>query len=253
MRKKALAAAMALTAAVSAFTPAYAAENAEPESIAQETEAKEIHKEAEGRMPVLKDAGYKAGILSTAGWFSRYLNLQYVPGSEAVRMNEDLNGYLQGYYRRNGEEKMVSSSEFVASMDTENMIQLTTEVNPKNEKAEDILSRFVEIDEMKDAGEADHVQMGDYDFLVVSGVIDGRNSTIGISTSRENIVLELKATYSQEENKEMLLNGFALLDEEQMKKVEDEKNVKAVKPENTQEETVAADNADLPGNPGITV
>lgn len=253
MRKKALAAAMALTAAVSAFTPAYAAENAEPESIAQETEAKEIHKEAEGRMPVLKDAGYKAGILSTAGWFSRYLNLQYVPGSEAVRMNEDLNGYLQGYYRRNGEEKMVSSSEFVASMDTENMIQLTTEVNPKNEKAEDILSRFVEIDEMKDAGEADHVQMGDYDFLVVSGVIDGRNSTIGISTSRENIVLELKATYSQEENKEMLLNGFALLDEEQMKKAEDEKNVKAVKPENTQEETVAADNADLPGNPGITV
>lgn len=253
MRKKALAAAMALTAAVSAFTPAYAAENAEPESIAQETEAKEIHKEAEGRMPVLKDAGYKAGILSTAGWFSRYLNLQYVPGSEAVRMNEDLNGYLQGYYRRNGEEKMVSSSEFVASMDTENMIQLTTEVNPKNEKAEDILSRFVEIDEMKDAGEADHVQMGDYDFLVVSGVIDGRNSTIGISTSRENIVLELKATYSQEENKEMLLNGFALLDEEQMKKAEDEKNVKAVKPENTQEETVAADNADLPGNLGITV
>ena len=253
MRKKALAAAMALTAAVSAFTPAYAAENAEPESIAQETEAKEIHKEAEGRMPVLMDAGYKAGILSTAGWFSRYLNLQYVPGSEAVRMNEDLNGYLQGYYRRNGEEKMVSSSEFVASLDTENMIQLTTEINPKNEKAEDILSRFVELDEMKDAGEADHVQMGDYDFLVVSGMIDGRNSTIGISTSRENIVLELKATYSQEENKEMLLNGFALLDEEQMKKAEDEKNVKAVKPENTQEETVAADNADLPGNPGITV
>jgi DNA-damage-inducible protein J len=40
---------------------------------------------------------------------------------------------------------------------------------------------------------------------------------------------------------------------QKMKKAEDEKNVKAVKPENTQEETVAADNADLPGNPGITV
>ena len=253
MRKKTLAAAMALTAAVSAFTPAYAAENAEPESIAQETEAKEIHKETEGRMSVLKDAGYKAGILSTTGWFSIYLGLQYVPGSESVRMNGDLNGYLQGYYRRNGEEKMVSSSEFVASMDTENMIQLTTEVNPKNEKAEDILSRFMELDEMKDAGEAVHVRMGDYDFLAVSGVIDGRNSTIGVSTSREGIVLELKATYSQEENKEMLLNGFGLLDEEQMKKAQDAEDAKAVKPDNTQEETVEADSQDLPGNTGITV
>ena len=64
-------------------------------------------------------------------------------------MNGDLNSYLQGYYMRNGEEKMVSSSEFVASMDTSNMIQLTCEVNPKKQGAEEILKRFMELDEMK--------------------------------------------------------------------------------------------------------
>ena len=244
MRKRALVIAMAAAMTASALTPAFANETASnPEvSLVQESEAQK-----EDRMAVLKDAGFRPGVLNHAGWFSEYLNLQYVPVSDKVQMNGDLNSYLQGYYMRNGEEKMVSSSEFVASMDTSNMIQLTCEVNPKKQGAEEILKRFMELDEMKDAGQMETVQMGEYEFLTVSGVIDGRSAAIGVSTTKDGIVLEFKASYDADENREALLKGFAVLDQEAMKKASESK---ADKTRTEETETVIADQADQPGQPG---
>ena len=104
MRKRALVIAMAAAMTASTLTPAFASETASNPavSLVQESEAQK-----EDRMAVLKEAGFVPGILSHAGWFSKYLNLQYVPASDKVQMNGDLNSYLQGYYMRNGEEKMV--------------------------------------------------------------------------------------------------------------------------------------------------
>ena len=244
MRKRALVIAMAAAITASALTPAFANELvSNPEvSLVLESEAQK-----EDRTAVLKDVGFRPGVLSHAGWFSEYLNLQYVPVSDRVQMNGDLNSYLQGYYMRNGEEKMVSSSEFVASMDTSNMIQLTCEVNPKKQGAEEILKRFMELDEMKDAGQMETVQMGEYEFLTVSGVIDGRSAVIGVSTTKDGIVLEFKASYDAEENQEALLKGFAVLDQEAMKKAS---GSKADKTRTEETETVMADQADQPGQPG---
>ena len=222
----------------SALTPAFANELASNPAVSlmQESEAQK-----EDRMAVLKDAGFSPGILSNAGWFSEYLNLQYVPVSEKVQMNGDLNSYLQGYYMRNGEEKMVSSSEFVASMDTSNMIQLTCEINPKKQGAEEILKRFMELDDMQDAGQMETVQMGEYEFLTVSGVIDERNAVIGVSATKDGIVLEFKASYDADKNREALLKGFAVLDQDAMKKASERKEDET-KAEET--ETVMADQAD---------
>lgn len=244
MRKRALVIAMAAAMTASALTPAFANETASnPEvSLVQESEAQK-----EDRMAVLKDAGFRPSVLNHAGWFSEYLNFQYVPVSDKVQMNGDLNSYLQGYYMRNGEEKMVSSSEFVASMDTSNMIQLTCEVNPKKQGAEEILKRFMELDEMKDEGQMETVQMGEYEFLTVSGVIDGRNAAIGVSTTKDGIVLEFKASYDADENREALLKGFAVLDQEAMKKASESK---ADETRTEETETVMADQADQPGQPG---
>ena len=208
-----------------------------------------------GRYQILEAHRKECSMFMTDFWalikltFERDDTDQY--WSELVRLADSLGRKYYGnrfaYSMRNGEEKMVSSSEFVASMDTSNMIQLTCEVNPKKQGAEEILKRFMELDEMKDAGQMETVQMGEYEFLTVSGVIDGRSAAIGVSTTKDGIVLEFKASYDADENREALLKGFAVLDQEAMKKASESK-ADETKAEET--ETVVADQADQPGQPG---
>ncbi len=244
MKRKAsiIAAAAVLSAAMS--VPAFALET---ESLIgntkflEETESEqeqmhsteETEENMDNRNVFLTDVGYEAGLLNENGWFSRFLELEYVPKSGDVYMSSDLNDTLQGYYSRNGDENMIASSEFVATMDINNMIQVTAETNPDNEKAEDILKSFIDVDALEEAGEMQEMELGDLQFLSTIGKSDGRDCFMAVSTMKDGIVVEMRCVFDSEENRDAMLAGFASFNEDDMEKA-------CISVEETEAETAAS-------------
>ncbi len=232
MKRKASIIAVAAVLSAAMSVPAFAAETeglVENKEIISETEGLqenvetvtetdvETEADVDFRKAFLSDADYEAGMLNENGWFSRFLNLQYIPNSDDVFMSADLNDTLQGYYSRNGEENMVASSEFVATMDINNMIQVTTETNPDQEKAEDILNSFIDVDVLEETDKPKEMEFAGMKFLVVEGKSDDRDCFMAVSTQKEGIVIEMRCVFDSEENRDAMLAGFAVFSEEDMK------------------------------------
>ena len=156
---------------------------------------------------VLSDYGYVKGELTKEGWKSDFLKMEYVPDVK-ISIGLEENDKLDEYYGRNGEDKKVANSEMVALDEAGGYVQVTAEVNPKHEGAEDILSRFMENEKLDLAGKNKEMQIGGKTFLTVSGVVDKERYMLGISTEQDNIVVAVKVKYKDTEARKTLLNGF---------------------------------------------
>lgn len=162
---------------------------------------------------VLSDYAYVKGELTEDGWKSDLLKMEYVPEAK-VSMGLEDNAKLDEYYGRNGEDKKVANSEMVALDENGGYVQMTAEVNPNHEGAEDILSRFMENEKLDLTGKNKEMQIGGKTFLTVSGVVDKERYMLGVSTDQDNIVIAVKVKYKDTEARKNLLNGFAGIQDE---------------------------------------
>ena len=163
---------------------------------------------------VLSDYAYIKGELSEDGWRSDYLKMEYTP-EKKVSMGIDENTKLDEYYGRNGEDKKVANSEMVALDEAGGYVQVTAEVNPNHESAEDILSRFKENEKLDLTGKNKEMKIAGKTFLTVSGVVDKERYLIGVSTDQENIVLAIKVKYKDTSARKNLLIGFSSIKDEE--------------------------------------
>lgn len=218
-RKKLFAVLAAVSIASASAAPVFADQKttsvpgAETEAAAAETEVMtEIDQEA-----LLKNIGYKEGNLNKNGWFSEYFGLEYIPGDHQT-MGLEENKAIQEYYKRNGEDKMVSSSELVSSIDIDNSIQLMAETNAKSERAEDILKSYMDLEAMEDSSNIADMKLGDMVFKTAAGKVDGEDVTLGVSTDKEGVVLVFKARYDSDVHMKQLFGCFKKLDVKDMEK-----------------------------------
>lgn len=166
---------------------------------------------------LLKNIGYREGSLNKNGWFSEYFGLEYIPGDHQV-MGLEENKAIQEYYKRNGEDKMVSSSELVSSIDIDNSIQLMAETNAKSENAEDVLKSYMDLEAMEDSGNITEMKLGDMVFKTAAGKVDDADVTLGVSTDKEGVVLVFKARYDSDAHMKQLFGCFKKLDATDMEK-----------------------------------
>ena len=140
--------------------------------------------------------------------------MEYTP-EKKVSMGIDENTKLDEYYGRNGEDKKVANSEMVALDEAGGYVQVTAEVNPNHESAEDILSRFKENEKLDLTGKNKEMKIAGKTFLTVSGVVDKERYLIGVSTDQENIVLAIKVKYKDTSARKNLLKGFSSIKDEE--------------------------------------
>lgn len=220
MNRKSLVAVLAAVSIASASAaPVFAAPKAAAASVA-ETEASAAETEAMTEIDsdaLLKNIGYKEGSLNKNGWFSEYFGLEYIPGDHQT-MGLEENKAIQEYYKRNGDDKMVSSSELVSSIDIDNSIQLMAETNAKSESAEDILKNYMDLEAMEDSSDIADTKLGDMVFKTAAGKVDGEDVTLGVSTDKEGVVLVFKARYDSDAHMKQLLECFKKLDAADMEK-----------------------------------
>lgn len=196
------------------------ATSVETEGETQAEEVSETESETEEKddfvegSAVLTDYAYVKGELTKDGWKSGFLKMEYIPESK-VSMGVDENNKLDEYYGRNGDDKKVANSEMVALDEESGYIQMTAEVNPNHESAEDILARFKENENLDLTGKNKELKIGGKSFLTVSGVVDKERYMLGVSTDQENLVLAVKVKYKDTSARKNLLKGFAELKEKE--------------------------------------
>lgn len=195
------------------------ATSVETEADTQTEEVSETEAETEGKSDfvegsaVLTDYAYEKGELTKDGWKSDFLKMKYVPEPK-VSMGVDENNRLDEYYGRNGDDKKVANSEMVASDEESGYVQMTAEVNPNHESAEDVLSRFKENEMLDLAGKNKEMKIGGKSFVTVSGVINKERYLLGVSTDQDNIVLAIKMKYKDTSARKTLLKGFSVIKED---------------------------------------
>ena len=139
--------------------------------------------------------------------------MEYIPEAK-ISIGLEENTKLDEYYGRNGEDKKVANSELVAFDEASGYVQMTAEVNPNHESAEDILTRFMENESLDLAGKNKEMEIGGKTFLTVSGVVDKERYMLGISTDQDNIVLAMKVKYKDTDARKALLKGFSEIQKE---------------------------------------
>lgn len=161
---------------------------------------------------LLSDYSYEAGELTENGWNSNFFNMQYIPAKN-VSMGLTENEKLGEYYTRNGEDKIVANSEMVALDKDGGYVQMTAEVNPNHEGAEDVLGRFEESEGLELAGKVKEMEIAGKTFKTVSGVIDKEHYMLGVCEA-DDFVLAIKVKYEDTAARTILLNGFVAVEEE---------------------------------------
>lgn len=191
----------------------------ETETVAETETESETNSETEVKSDfvdgsaVLSDYEYVKGELTEDGWRSDFLKMEYIPEAK-ISMGLEENTKLDEYYGRNGEDKKVANSELVAFDEASGYVQMTAEVNPNHESAEDILTRFMENESLDLSGKKKEMEIGGKTFLTVSGVVDKERYMLGISTDQDNIVLAMKVKYKDTDARKALLKGFSEIQEE---------------------------------------
>lgn len=202
-------------------TEAVAAVESESET---ETEADDF---IEGSA-LLSDYGYEAGTIDEKGWESKYLNLKFTPEKKMSMAVED-NKKLEEYYHRHGEDKIVANGEMVAKDEDDGYIQLTVEVNPNDESAEDILSRFAELEELELVSKAKDTEVAELNFKTCTGIYEKEKYMIGVCTDEENLALAFKIKYKDTDARKAFLACFEPVEATEEEESESEAEVKADK------------------------
>ena len=156
---------------------------------------------------ILSDFAYEAGTLSNEGWLSSFLEMQYNPLS-GFTMGLKENKELNQYYRRFGEETMIANNELVVKGGNKNYLQMMVEVNPNHEKVEDILERFVELEQLEMVSQTKEIEVAGKKVLTCTGVFDKEKFLLGVSTDTDNFVLALKVRYETIDARKNMLAGF---------------------------------------------
>lgn len=224
-----------VTAAVAgAQVPAALAEEAQPETaveIVVETEAAEAETEAaeeaeteteteteeddfiEGSA-LLSECGYEAGEIDEDGWESRFLNMKFTP-AKGITMGIDENEQMSEYYLRHGEDRVVANSEMVAKDSDGGYVQMTVEVNPNGESAEDILERFAEIEELELVSKAKDTEIAGKNFRTCTGIFEKEKYMIGACTDQDDIVIAVKIKYQDTDARKAMLKCFEAIETEE--------------------------------------
>ena len=202
-------------------TAADQGENVETEAAAEtevETEAEtEVETEAETEddfiegSALLTDYAYEAGELTKDGWKSEFLGLEYIP-EDGISMSLDDQEKLGEYYKRHGEDRLVANSELVAKDSNGGYIQVTVEVNPNAEAAEDILGRFTELEKLELVSKVKDTEVGGLNFKTCTGIFEKEKYMIGVSTDRDDVVIAFKIKYKETESRKAILEGFHSLE-----------------------------------------
>lgn len=228
-----LAATLAAALAASMCTPIFAEETLSetevvsaaietPIVVSAETEAEasaeseaETEQSQEENLPYLTlvEAGYESSVLTTEGWTSDFLQMKYVP-QEGVVMGVSENEILEQYYDRNegnadGRSRKVATSEMVAFANGGSYIQAITEVNPNNASADQILKDFISSEVFTVEGPMGKTQIGGMRFSTADGKIEDGSYRLAVSTDKEGFAFIYKLHYETEEDKDLLLKGFA--------------------------------------------
>ena len=147
------------------------------------------------------------------GWTSDFLQLKYVP-QEGVVMGVSENEILEQYYDRNegnadGRSRKVATSEMVAFASGGSYIQAITEVNPNKASADQILKDFISSEVFTVEGPMGKTQIGGMRFSTADGKIEDGTYRLAVSTDKEGFAFIYKMYYKTEEDKDLLLKGFA--------------------------------------------
>ena len=218
----------AMTAAVAgAQMPAMAEETAAEtetietvETVAEETtEAAETETETETETEddfiegsaLLGDYDYEAGKLDEEGWESAFLNMKFVP-AKGMKMALSENKQLGEYYLRHGEDKLVANSEMVVKDEDDGYLQMTVEVNPNGEEAEDVLARFAELEELELVSKAKETEVAGKIFKTCTGIFEREKYMIGVCTDMDDVAIAIKIKYKDTDARKALLNCFEELE-----------------------------------------
>lgn len=167
---------------------------------------------------ILSDYAFEAGYITAEGWISSYLNMKYAPGS-GIHMGVEENETIEEYHLRNGEDKQVAHNEMVAVNEDGGYVQIMVEVNPNDEKEEDIISRFAVNEGLELLSETKVVEVAGRSFLTCTGVKNKEKVMIGVCTEPEDVVIALKVKYENTTARINLLNGFSEAKKNTKKKI----------------------------------
>ena len=91
-------------------------------------------------------------------------------------------------------------------------IQVTVEVNPNAEAAEDILGRFTELEKLELVSKVKDTEIGGLNFKTCTGIFEKEKYMIGVSTDRDDVVIAFKIKYKETESRKAILEGFHSLE-----------------------------------------
>lgn len=160
----------------------------------------------------LTDLHYIEGNITDKGWESEYLSLAYNL-SNNITFDLKADAEMSKYHERFGSDKAVSVNEFVA-VDKENgYVQMVAIANPNDEKAEDILARFVADDQLQLTGKVADEKIGGRVFKTNTGVYDGDRYMLAVCADEsEDVAIALRIKYSTSAERANLLSGFAAIE-----------------------------------------
>lgn len=210
MKRKNISLIVSLAVAVLLMNAPVSAEVKNPALVAQEVQADQNSTKFDNWVDgsaLLSDYDYQAGILTEEGWENQFLQMAYVPdGGKKIGIRE--NQELNTYYGRFGKDRMIAVNELVVKDDQDGYLQLMVEVNPNHEKAEDVLKRFVNLEELEMVSSTREIDVAGKKMLTCTGVYEKEKYLLGISTDPEDIVLALKMRYESVDARKSILNGF---------------------------------------------
>ena len=157
---------------------------------------------------LLSDYGYDAGELTDEGWTSKFLEMKYTP-ADGVEMGIEQNDQIQKYHLRNGVEKQVALNAMIALSKNGCYAQLMVEVNPNHEKAEDMIERFKENEELELSTEVKETIIAGKKFLTTTGIREHEKYMLAVSTDKEDFVIAMIVKYDVAAMRKTLLGGFA--------------------------------------------
>ena len=131
---------------------------------------------------------------------------------DGISMSLDDQEKLGEYYKRHGEDRLVANSELVAKDSNGGYIQVTVEVNPNAEAAEDILGRFTELEKLELVSKVKDTEVGGLNFKTCTGIFEKEKYMIGVSTDRDDVVIAFKIKYKETESRKAILEGFHSLE-----------------------------------------
>lgn len=210
MKRKNVGLIVSLAVAASLMNAPVSAEERIPALTVQEVQADQNSTKSDNWVDgsaLLSDYDYQTGILTEEGWENQFLQMAYVPdGGKRIGIRE--NQELNTYYGRFGKDRMIAVNELVVKDDQDGYLQLMVEVNPNHEKAEDVLKRFVNLEELEMVSITREIDVAGKKMLTCTGVYEKEKYLLGISTDPEDLVLALKMRYESVDARKSILNGF---------------------------------------------